>query len=126
MMRQRGIYIRIWLFFLALSITSINAQVISDFSARLNGSSVELRWTFNGGEQCEGTRVKHGADSLQMQTIYHVSGICGATDEEVTYEYLHEGPLENQLNYYQLVLGNRGTSEIVKVFVNSEREGLTL
>lgn len=107
-------------------LSSLNAQILSDISLQQKGNSVKLSWTFSSGEQCQGTWVQHGDDSLKMKTIHHVPGICGSSENKVTYEYLHENPEPNSMNYYRLRLGSRGETRVLKVYVNAVEEGFAI
>ncbi|MCF8330900.1 MAG: T9SS type A sorting domain-containing protein [Bacteroidales bacterium] len=117
-----------FIFILVISVFSstAKAQILSDFTARQKAGAIELIWTFNSGETCDGTWVKHGTDSLSLETIYHVPGICGAASKEVRYEYIHEFPEKNTMNYYRLELGNRGFSAIVRVYFDDVGNGFAI
>lgn len=111
--------------FLGIS-SQVSAQVLSEFTVRQSGKNVELKWTFNSGETCDGTWVKHGTDTTEMETVEHVPGICGAPDQEVSYSFVHEMPVKNDTNYYSLKLGNRGNSSVIKVFVTILKDGFVI
>lgn len=104
----------------------LEAQVLSDFTARQNGDHVELRWTFNSGETCNGTHVKHGTDPAEMKLIHYVPGICGAPDHEVSYSYIHKNAAKNDTNYYSLVLGTRGNSSTINIYVDAVDNGFII
>lgn len=109
------------------SVTMVGqSNILSEFTARQNGNTVELKWTFRSGETCDGTWVQHATDSTMMQTINHVPGICGAPDVPVEYRFTHENPVPDDVNYYRLILGSRGNSSTVSVYVNAVGEGFII
>ncbi|MGM0612065.1 MAG: T9SS type A sorting domain-containing protein [Bacteroidota bacterium] len=119
--------IKYWVIILLLAVSSLlKAQVLSDFTARQNGEHVELKWTFNSGETCDGTYVRHGLNSTVMKTIHHVPGICGAPEQEISYSFVHEDPAPNDTNYYSLILGTRGNSSTISVYVNDIENGFMI
>lgn len=109
------------------SVTMVGqSNILSEFTARQNGNTVELKWTFRSGETCNGTWVQHATDSTMMETINHVPGICGAPDVPVEYSFTHENPVPGKTNYYRLILGSRGNSNTVSVYVDAVGKGFMI
>ncbi len=106
--------------------STASAQILSDFSAQQAGSNVKLQWTFTSGETCSGTWIEYGTDSLTMTTIGEIGGICGASDAPVTYSFTHKEPAPGRKNFYRLILGERGHSDIIFLYVDDVGSGFAI
>jgi len=95
----------------------IHAQTdaLSQFTAFQQGSSIQLSFTFKGGNTCLGTDIQRAPDSIHFTTIGSIAGICVSTDKEENYTFEDKMPLVNQQNYYRLILGQLGYSESISV-----------
>ncbi len=119
------LYIKIIVIFIVTPGTA-QPQILDDFSAQQAGSNVKLQWTFTSGETCSGTWIEHGTDSTSMTVIGNIRGICGSSDAPVTYSFVHEAPVYGKQNYYRLILGGRGHSGTISLYVDKVGRGFSI
>ncbi len=103
------------LLFLAPSSFGQDGIVNLSFSATEANGNVLLDWTMDQGQTCNGTTITRSTDSLNFKAIGDIQGVCGSTSESVSYSFTDKFPIPNQTNYYRLILGNLGPSQVVKV-----------
>ena len=75
-----------------------------------------LRWVIRGGNTCQGMKIYRGETDVAENQIGLISGICGSTDSDETYEYVDSSAIANIFNYYRIEFGTQGLSEPVGVF----------
>ena len=75
-----------------------------------------LRWVIRGGNTCQGMKIYRGETEVAENQIGLISGICGSTDSDETYEHVDSGAVANIFNYYRIEFGTQGLSEPVGVF----------
>ena len=110
------------LFFILVSGFSISTAIsqsiiLRNFSLSKIGDSVLLKWTIKQGETCNGIQVERSSDNLNFQEVGNIPGVCGSPDFAQTFEFLDTNPVVNTTNYYRLVLGNTGYSEVRSIEV---------
>jgi hypothetical protein len=101
--------------------------LLQDFSGFQQEKQVLLRWTFRGGSLCDGTRIERSADGLVFNQVGEISGICGSTDDAITFTFIDSFPLPNTVNRYRLELGNYGyTSTLPVEFLKINENGFVV
>ena len=117
MVRAFSVHIAI-LIILTLSFSHIRAQdgiVQLPFSATEVSGKVFLDWTMNLGQTCNGIDITRSTDNLNFSPVGNIQGICGSPFDTVSYSFIDESPILNQINYYRLQLGNLGPSKTVAI-----------
>ncbi|MCA1764067.1 MAG: T9SS type A sorting domain-containing protein [Cryomorphaceae bacterium] len=121
MIDMKNFFIHIAIFVFAVSVSlSSSAQdgtVQLQFSATEVQGKVYLDWTMNLGQTCNGIDITRSTDGLNFSPIGNIAGICGSSFESVSYFFVDESPVPNQVNYYRLTLGNLGPSQTLSVEV---------
>ncbi|MGB6037719.1 MAG: T9SS type A sorting domain-containing protein [Cryomorphaceae bacterium] len=112
---------------LTLSFSDVRGQdgiVQLPFSATEVSGKVFLDWTMNLGQTCNGIDITRSTDNLNFEPIGNIQGICGSPFDTVSYSFIDESPVLNQINYYRLQLGNLGPSRTISVeIINLEGTG---
>lgn len=85
------------------------------FSATEVGGNVFLEWTMDLGQTCNGIDITRSTDGIDFSPIGNIQGICGSPFDTVSYSFIDESPILNQINYYRLTLGNLGPSQTLSV-----------
>ncbi len=85
------------------------------FSATEVSGKVFLDWTMNFGQTCNGIDVTRSTDNLNFLPVGNIQGICGSPTDTVSYSFIDESPVPNQINYYRLMMGNLGPSQTISV-----------
>jgi hypothetical protein len=119
-------YFIILTFLLALSSKAHgqDGTVQLEFSATEVSGKVFLAWTMNFGQTCNGIDITRSTDNLNFSTIGDIQGVCGSPTDTVSYSFIDESPIPNQINYYRLTLGNLGPSQTLSVeIINLEGTG---
>jgi len=105
----------------------VNAQsVLNYFNAQALNNQVVLNWEIQTGNTCDGIEIQHSTDGLLFSKIGEIAGVCGSKTESIAYQFTHQQPQINSLNYYRLVLGGFGNSELETVEVLDYRNGYIL
>ena len=100
--------------------TMVSSQtILDDFALDLNQGKVLLAWTIKSGSVCNGIQIYRSTaeDSLNFELIEDIQGVCGDLSSPVAYTFTDENPLQNQVNYYKLLLGGQEFSEVLGVEV---------
>lgn len=101
------------LLFLSQTLIAQNESVVGYFtSTELNGK-VLLTWNIKQGNTCNGVKVEHSTDSLNFTEIGSIEGVCGSNTANTPYEFTHQDPAENAVNYYRLLMGGVGYSWVI-------------
>ncbi|MEQ9186505.1 MAG: T9SS type A sorting domain-containing protein [Cryomorphaceae bacterium] len=90
---------------------------LSSFSATVHDASVILSWTINAGNTCNGIRIERSTDGLSYEEIGSIAGVCGSTDQSISYTFQDDRPALNQSNHYRLELGSLGYTSARQVEV---------
>ncbi|MCZ4407286.1 T9SS type A sorting domain-containing protein [Cryomorphaceae bacterium 1068] len=113
--------------FLSYSMTLISILVLSpeglaqdgivqlQFSATQVSGKVFLDWTMNFGQTCNGIDITRSTDNINFSPVGNIQGICGSPTDTVSYSFIDESPILNQVNYYRLLMGNLGPSQTISV-----------
>ncbi|MBL6667776.1 MAG: T9SS type A sorting domain-containing protein [Crocinitomicaceae bacterium] len=100
--------------------TMVSSQtILDDFALDLNQGKVLLAWTIKSGSVCNGIEIYRSTieDSLNFELIEDIQGVCGDLSSPVAYTFTDENPLQNQVNYYKLLLGGQEFSEVLGIEV---------
>lgn len=123
MMKQ---LVKIFLTLIAVagSIT-IRAQHVnlSNFYLIPNDKEVLMYWTIDSGPTCNGITVWHSTDSLNYEEIGNIGGVCGGSSSATPYNFTHDSPILNSINYYKLRLGYAQFSEIKTITIKYTQPG---
>jgi len=103
----------------ALNAAAQDGTVQLRFSATEVSGKVFLEWTMDLGQTCNGIDIKRSTDNLNFSLIGNIQGICGSPFDTVSYSFIDEAPILNQINYYRLTLGNLGPSQTLTVEIIS-------
>jgi hypothetical protein len=94
-----------------------NEDVIEYLNASEFNGKVLLSWSIMQGNTCNGIQILHSTDSINFSQISSIEGICGSTQQSISYSFTDLSPEKNANNYYRLQLGGLGFSWIVSVEV---------
>ena len=100
--------------------TMVSSQtILDDFALDLNQGKVLLAWTIKSGSVCNGIQIYRSTieDSINFELIEDIQGVCGDMSSPVAYTFTDENPLQNQVNYYKLLLGGQEFSEVLGIEV---------
>lgn len=92
---------------------SQNETVVGYFNATELNGRVLLTWNIKQGNTCNGVKVEHSIDSLSFTEIGSIEGVCGSNSANVAYEFTHQDPTLNAVNYYRLLMGGIGYSWVI-------------
>lgn len=93
-----------------------NNVELKTFIASSTNKSVELRWVISAGFTCNGTEILWSDDSIHFNKVGEIAGFCGSSSIDVSYDFSHNKPSSNRVNYYKLQLGTNGESQTTSVF----------
>lgn len=115
------------LLFVTHHIIAQNEDVVGYFnSAELNGK-VLLTWNIKQGNTCNGVKIEHSIDSLNFTEVGSIEGVCGSASANTPYEFTHQTPVMNAVNYYRLWLGGIGYSWIIsEKIIGINENGFTI
>ena len=105
------------LFIFSAPLSAQNEDVIEYLNASEFNGKVLLSWSIMQGNTCNGIQVLHSTDSINFSQISSIEGICGSTQQSISYSFTDLSPEKNVNNYYRLQLGGLGFSWIVSVEV---------
>lgn len=93
--------------------------MLEDFAVDLNQGKVLLAWTIKSGSVCNGIQIyrSSGEDSINFELIEDIQGACGDLSSPVSYTFTDDNPLQNQFNYYKLLLGGQEVSNVLGIEV---------
>lgn len=100
--------------------------VLTQFSGFQQSTAVQLSFTISGGNTCQGTEIERSPDSIHFTTIGSIAGICGSNEKDETYTFIDTAPVENQKNYYRILLGQLGYSPVIGIPFFSFEQGIVL
>lgn len=89
--------------------------ILESFNALLNNEEVTLKWTIKSGSTCNGVRIHRSTDSINYSQIGLRAGVCGSSENPVSYSFIDESPAPNTFNYYKLELGLQGFSDPISI-----------
>ncbi|MFZ9029029.1 MAG: T9SS type A sorting domain-containing protein [Crocinitomicaceae bacterium] len=92
---------------------SQNESVVGYFNATELNGRILLTWNIKQGNTCNGVKVEHSIDSLNFSEIGSIEGVCGSNTANVAYEFTHQNPTLNAVNYYRLLMGGIGYSWVI-------------
>jgi hypothetical protein len=105
------------LFIFSVPLSAQNEDVIEYLNASEFNGKVLLSWSIMQGNTCNGIQILHSTDSINFSQISSIEGICGSTQQSISYSFTDLSPEKNANNYYRLQLGGLGFSWIVSVEV---------
>ena len=96
---------------------SLKAQplLIENFTGTQFNNSIVINFTLVKGNTCSDTEVQRSTDGINFIVIYTIAGLCGSTQENVSYTITDNSPVPNSINYYRINLRSLGLSDIIKV-----------
>jgi hypothetical protein len=96
-----------------------NSQDVSytDFSVSQENNVVEIGWTIQVGNLCNGTHILRSVDGSDFVEIAEIEGICGSEVTDEKYGVIDPAPIYNAENTYVLLFGFSQYSEERSVFV---------
>ena len=103
------------LFIFSAPLSAQNEDVIEYLNASEFNGKVLLSWSIMQGNTCNGIQILHSTDSINFSQISSIEGICGSTQQSISYSFTDLSPEKNANNYYRLQLGGLGFSWIVSV-----------
>lgn len=102
----------------------LNAQFGLTQSSFLNyfrisnrANTVLLSWEISSGNTCNGTSILRGVDSLQMNEIAAIDGLCGDPGFAVSYSFTDSFPPLGQKVFYKIDFGGLGLSKLLETVV---------
>lgn len=96
----------------------------SQFELINQPNGVQVRWTMNAGNTCNGTQIERSTDSTHFTKVGGISGICGDSVEAVSYDYVDADAPPNRKLYYRLYFGGLGYSEVqTTIYVKPDEGG---
>lgn len=96
---------------------SLKAQplLIENFTGTQFNNSIVLNFTLVKGNTCTDTEIQRSTDGINFIVINTIAGICGSTQENISYSITDNSPVANSYNYYRINLRSLGFSDIIKV-----------
>ena len=85
---------------------------LSAFDLTDQEDAVRLNWTMVAGSTCQGTDVLRGRDSLQLDVVGGLAGLCGSIDGPTSYDFTDRSVPGFGTWYYRLRLGLTGYSQV--------------
>lgn len=102
-------------------------QLLSGFSATQYGNTVRVDFTIVAGvSYCLGAQLERSTDGISFHVIDAIDGVCGGSEFEESYLLVDSLPAPNRLNFYRLVLGGIGESQIIAVHFVELIDGVKL
>jgi hypothetical protein len=104
-----------FIFIILIGFTSFsqNESVVGYFDATELNGRILLTWNIKQGNTCNGVKVEYSIDSLNFSEIGSIEGVCGSNTANVAYEFTHQSPTLNAVNYYRLLMGGIGYSWVI-------------
>lgn len=101
------------LLFITPSLFAQNEDVVGYFNSAVLNGKVLLTWNIKQGNTCNGVKVEHSTDSLTFTEVGSIEGVCGSASASTPYEFTHQDPTQNAVNYYRLLLGGVGYTWVI-------------
>lgn len=90
-------------------------DIVYKFLPTLDRGRVYFTIIIEAGSICQGITIERGTDGEQFAEIGRIPGICGSSNDDAIYNFIDPEPIPNSYNYYRLIFGGRGTSDIEAV-----------
>ena len=88
--------------FTAITLGLQSQNAFTDLTAMQFGDSILVNWTLKAGSTCFDMHLMRGTDSLVLEPVYSVGGVCGGSDDQY-YSYVdHTGLQSPNLYYYRI------------------------
>jgi hypothetical protein len=105
--------------FLLLLCCSINVsaqKAVRLFEAqRISDQQIQLNWTTSAGITCQDLFIERSTNKVDFEEVYRHSGVCGSSDEEISYFWIDETALPG-ISYYRLLESFGLYKDTVEVF----------
>jgi len=98
-------------------------SILSRFSITEESGMITLFWQIEGGKSCNGITIQHSLDSINFSQIGSIEGVCGGSSAPTNYNFKHNNPAKNKINYYRLLLGNINPSQTIFKLVIDIKNG---
>lgn len=93
------------------------SQRIVNLSLGTSAGIVRVDFTIGKGFDCYGYRVWHSSDSVFFNQVEDYPGLCSSSSQDMSYNFNHNSPALNAVNYYKVELSNVETSPIQRIYV---------
>ena len=118
-MKHYSKHIFILLFFLGQCYFIFSQKVnLSGFIVFLNDKEALLHWNIDSGPTCKGIAILHSTDTINFEEIGSISGVCGNSSSGTPYNFTHNNPVLNKINYYKIRMGFSQFSEIKSLYIS--------
>jgi hypothetical protein len=87
------------------------------FNINEYNGDVYIDITLSKGNTCNGIIIQRSLDTTNFEEITHLEGVCGNTSFPISYNFLDENPILNQISYYRVQFGNNSYSEIIEILI---------
>jgi hypothetical protein len=82
---------------------------------RISDQQIQLNWTTSAGITCQDLFIERSTNKIDFEEVYRHSGVCGSSDEEISYFWIDETPLPG-ISYYRLLESFGLYKDTVEVF----------
>lgn len=103
--------------FVGLSLFGQDSPIDVDLNIGETNGVVQLAWQMRAGQTCNGIDILRSTDGTNFSAIGDIQGVCGSPTEAVNYDFTDNNPQKNSTNYYKLILGLLGESNVVSIEV---------
>ena len=118
-MKHYSKHIFILLFFFGQCYFSFSQKVnLSGFIVFLNDKEALLHWNIDSGPTCNGIAILHSTDTINFEEIGSIAGVCGNSSSSTPYNFTHNNPVLNKINYYKIRMGFSQFSEIKSLYIS--------
>jgi len=100
-----------------LSLFGQGSPIDVDLNIGETNGVVQLAWQMRAGQTCNGIDILRSTDGTNFSPIGDIQGVCGSPTEAVNYDFTDNNPQQNSTNYYKLILGLLGESNVVSIEV---------
>jgi hypothetical protein len=91
-------------------------KAVRQFEAkRISDKQIQLNWTTVAGLTCQDLFIERSSNNIDFEEVYRHSGVCGSSNEEISYFWIDVAPLPG-LSYYRLLESFGLYKDTVEVF----------
>ncbi len=118
----------LFLFLFTLVLLPAKGQIsIIQFKGIQYGSGIRISWTVSRGNTCQDLEIQHSTDGINFTTAHYYPGICGNSNFDADYDWVHAQPAQGTDNYYRIISATTVMTDTVKVhFAPYNTFGFTL
>jgi hypothetical protein len=97
-----------------------SAQRIKSFNLFQVKNTVVVDFVIGPGSECSGYTIYQGTDSLNLNPVLDIPGICGGSGSNEEKKETHSSPAQNVVNYYKVMLNPyQETSSVKSIYVST-------